>query len=299
MVIRADIAEAIKNNKPVVALESTIISHGMPYPENVKTALEVEQVVLDNGAIPATIAILGGKIHVGLTTDDMEFLAHSKDILKASRMDIPIIINRKLNASTTVAATMICADLAGIKLFVTGGIGGVHKGASETFDVSADLQELAKTNVAVVCAGAKAILDLEKTMEYLETFGVPVIGYQTDYLPAFYSRESNIKLLYRADSPEEIAGVISTKAKLGLEGAVLITNPLPEEFSLDFNEMNILITEAIKAAEAKHIKGKEITPFLLDYLQKVTKKQSLETNIALIKSNAELGAKIAVALSSC
>ncbi len=294
--ISEEVKFAQKNGLPVVALESTIISHGMPYPENVQTACEVEDIIRSNGAIPATIAIIEGEIIVGLSREQMEFFAKSKNIYKASRMDLPYIISKKQNASTTVAATMICAKMAGIKVFVTGGIGGVHKGAENTFDISADLQELAMTDVAVVCAGAKAILDLDKTMEYLETLGVLVLGYQTDYLPAFYSRESHIKLIYRADSPEEIASVIRTKSEMDLKGAVLITNPIPEEYSIPYDIMKNVIDQAILQAEQMDIKGKDLTPFLLDTIQKMTDKRSLNANIALIRNNARVGAQIAKSL---
>ncbi|HOD54062.1 MAG TPA: pseudouridine-5'-phosphate glycosidase [Candidatus Cloacimonadota bacterium] len=294
--ISEEVKFALKNNLPLVALESTIISHGMPYPENVQTACEVEDMIRSNGAIPATIAIIEGEIIIGLSREQMEFFAKSKNIYKASRMDLPYIISKKQNASTTVAATMICAQMAGIKVFVTGGIGGVHKGAENTFDISADLQELAMTDVAVVCAGAKAILDLDKTMEYLETLGVLVLGYQTDYLPAFYSRESHIKLLYRADSPDEIASVINTKSEMNLKGAVLITNPIPEEYSIPYDVMKAVIDQAIAQADQMNIKGKELTPFLLDTIQKMTDKKSLNANIALIRNNARLGAQIACSL---
>ncbi|MBP7562416.1 MAG: pseudouridine-5'-phosphate glycosidase [Candidatus Cloacimonetes bacterium] len=294
--ISEEVKFALKNNLPLVALESTIISHGMPYPENVQTACEVEDMIRSNGAIPATIAIIEGEIIIGLSREQMEFFAKSKNIYKASRMDLPYISSKKQNASTTVAATMICAQMAGIKVFVTGGIGGVHKGAENTFDISADLQELAMTDVAVVCAGAKAILDLDKTMEYLETLGVLVLGYQTDCLPAFYSRESHIKLLYRADTPDEIASVINTKSEMNLKGAVLITNPIPEEYSIPYDVMKAVIDQAIAQADQMNIKGKELTPFLLDTIQKMTDKKSLNANIALIRNNARLGAQIACSL---
>jgi len=290
--ISNEIKDAISNHMPVVALESTIISHGMPYPENVETAKEVERIIRDNGAIPATIAIIKGEIIIGIDEQQMDYLAKN-DIKKASRMDLPYIISKKYSASTTVAATMICAQMAGIKVFVTGGIGGVHRGAEESFDISADLQELAKSDMVVVCAGAKAILDLEKTMEYLETFGVLVLGYQTDYLPAFYSQESSIKLLYRADSAEEIVEVIRCKAELGMTGSILVTNPIPSEFSVPIEEMDLIIQQAIAKANEAQIKGKRLTPFLLDAIQKMTNKDSLHANIALIKNNARLGAEIA------
>lgn len=294
--IRPEIAAAIYENKPVVALESTIISHGMPYPENIQTAQSLEKLIRDKGVIPATIALIRGKIIVGINQDEMEFLATEKDIFKVSRMDIPFILARKQSGSTTVAATMICSALAGIKVFVTGGIGGVHKNAENTFDISADLQELAQTNVAVVCAGAKAILDLDKTMEYLETFGVPVIGYKTDTLPAFYTRESSIKLLCHSDDCKEIADIIRLKWNLNLKGGVLICNPIPLEYSFPADEINAVIEQAVQHCENAGIKGKEVTPFLLQYIAGYTDKKSLTANIALIRSNAECGADLAIQL---
>ncbi len=296
--IRPEIKEALAHKKPIVALESTIISHGMPYPENINTALELEKIIRDNGAIPATIALIHGKIIIGVNSDEMEFLAKDKSIFKVSRMDIPVILTRKQSGSTTVAATMICAKLAGIDVFVTGGIGGVHKNAENTFDISADLQELAQTNVAVVCAGAKAILDLEKTIEYLETFGVPVIGYQTEFLPAFYSRKSPIKLLCHSNSTQEIAQIINLKWSMGLQGGVLICNPIPEENSYPYEEMELLITQAFKQSHLLGIKGKDVTPFLLKYISENSDKKSLKANIALIRSNALCGAKLAFNLKN-
>lgn len=290
------IKEAIEANVPLVALESTIISHGMPYPENVETAKEVERIIKRNGAMPATIAIIGGRITVGLNEDQMEFMATTKEIVKASRRDLPLILTKKLHASTTVAATMICANLAGIRVFVTGGIGGVHRKAERTFDISADLRELAQTNVAVVSAGAKAILDLKLTMEYLETLGVPVLGYQTDEFPAFYTRSSGIPLHYRVESPEEIAEIVRTKWDLGLNGGVIIGNPIPEEYSMNASEMSTAIETALREADEREIKGKDVTPFLLDKIKELTGGESLKANIALIKNNALLGARITVAL---
>lgn len=295
LLIRKDIDDAINNNQPVLALESTIISHGMPYPQNIETALSVEKIVSDHEVIPATIAIINGKIIIGLQEEEMQLLAHSNQVLKASRLDLPLIVSRKLNASTTVAATMICAEMAGIEFFTTGGIGGVHRGAEQTFDISADLQELAKTNVSVICAGAKAILDLDKTMEYLETMGVMVIGYQTDHLPAFYSRESHIPLLYRSDNAEDIAQIVASKRSLNLNGGILITNPIPKQYSLPFSDMDHYINSAIKEAEMLSINGKKLTPFLLSKISDLTSGKSLESNIALIKNNALLGAQIAKA----
>jgi pseudouridine-5'-phosphate glycosidase len=298
LVFSKTVKEALDAKKPVVALESTIISHGMPYPENVNTAKEVEEIIIENGAVPATIAIIDGKIIVGLSEEQMEFMATEEHIVKASRRDLPIILTQKLHASTTVAATMICAKLAGIEVFVTGGIGGVHRGAETTFDVSADLQELAKTNVAVISAGAKAILDLKLTMEYLETFGVPVLGYQADEFPAFYTRTSGIQANYRVETPEETAKIIRTKWELGLDGGVIIGNPIPEAYSMNPEDMNNAIDAALKEVNELGIEGKEVTPFLLDKIKDLTGGESLEANIALIKNNAQLGAKIATALAT-
>jgi pseudouridine-5'-phosphate glycosidase len=297
LVLSDEVKNAIEANIPVVALESTIISHGMPYPENIQTAREVEQIIAENGAMPATIAIINGEICVGLTEEQLEFMATAKDIVKASRRDLPVILMKKLHASTTVAATMICANLAGIKVFVTGGIGGVHRDAERSFDISADLQELAKTDVAVVSAGAKAILDLKLTMEYLETLGVPVLGYQTEEFPAFYTRKSGITVNYRVETPEEIATIIHTKWDLGLHGGIIIGNPIPEEYSMDPKEMNKAIGTALKEVDELGIEGKEVTPFLLDKIKELTVGESLKANIALIQNNALLGAKIAVALN--
>ncbi len=295
--INPEIQNALQQNKPIVALESTIISHGMPYPENVKTAKEVEQVVRENGAVPATIAILKGKMKVGLSDEELEFLATSKDIQKVSRRDIPFIISQKLHGATTVAATMIIAELAGIKVFVTGGIGGVHRGASESFDISADLQELTKTNVAVVCAGPKAILDIGLTLEYLETHGVPVIGFRTHDMPAFYTRTSGFLVDFRLDTEKEIAELLNAKLKLGLQGGVVIANPIPEEYEMDNDLINKAIEQALVQAKKLNITGKKITPFLLDAIKEITKGKSLASNIELVKNNAKLGSKIAVELS--
>jgi len=292
-----EVEDAIEANIPIVALESTIISHGMPYPENINTAKQVEKIIANNGAMPATIAIINGKITVGLTEAQMEFMATESQIVKASRRDLPVILIKKFHASTTVAATMICARLAGIQVFVTGGIGGVHRKAERTFDISADLQELAATNVAVVSAGAKSILDLKLTMEYLETLGVPVLGYQTDEFPAFYSRTSGIQANYRIETPEAIARIIRTKWDLGLNGGVIIGNPIPEEYSMNPEEINTAIEAALQEADERGIEGKDVTPFLLDKIKELTGGESLAANIALIENNALLGAQIAVALS--
>ena len=297
VVINPEVAEALSAGKPVVALESTIISHGMPYPKNVETALAAEQVVRDNGAIPATIAIIKGKLKVGLTLEEIEYLGKTEGVIKTSRRDIPFIIAKKLDGATTVASTMIIADLAGIRVFATGGIGGVHRGAPESFDISADLQELAHTNVAVVCAGAKSILDIGLTLEYLETQGVPVIGYGTDELPAFYTSRSGFAVDYRVDSPDETAEALKAKWDLGLEGGVVIANPIPAEYEMDPEVINGAIAAAVKESEDKGIKGKESTPFLLAKVKELTGGASLDSNIQLVYNNVKVGAQIAVALS--
>ncbi|HHW57827.1 MAG TPA: pseudouridine-5'-phosphate glycosidase [Clostridia bacterium] len=292
-----EVKEAMEEKKPVVALESTIISHGMPYPENIETAKTLENIVREHGAIPATIAIINGRIKIGLSEEELEFMGTSKEILKASRRDLPVVLAKGLSAATTVSATMICANLAGIKMFVTGGIGGVHRGAEQTFDISADLQELANTDVAVVCAGAKAILDLPRTLEYLETFGVPVVGFKTSEFPAFYTRESGLKVDYKVDDEIEAAKIIKTKWDLGLKGGVLIANPIPEEYALDKAYIDKVIEDALYEAEKRNIKGKEITPFLLDKIKDLTQGKSLKANIELVKNNAHVGAKIATLLN--
>lgn len=290
--ITEEVKTALAENRSVVALESTIISHGMPYPQNFETAMEVENVVRNNNAIPATIAIIRGIIKVGLTNADIEFLSSEKDILKASRRDIPVIISQKLSAATTVSATMICANIASLKIFATGGIGGVHRNAQQTFDISADLTELAQTPIAVVSAGIKSILDIGLTIEYLETLGVPVIGYKTEEFPAFYTRESGYKVNYRLDTPEEIADVFITKQKLELNGGILIANPIPEEYSIDKKLIDKAIEKALKSAEKKGVKGKDVTPFLLSEIKNITKSASLEANIKLVLNNAKLAAEI-------
>lgn len=292
--IHPDVENAIKNNEPVVALESTIISHGMPYPKNVETALMVEETVRLNKAVPATIAIINGKLKVGLTNDEIEFLATNEEVKKVSRRDLPITVAQKLSGSTTVASTMIIASLAKIAIFATGGIGGVHRGAENTMDISADLEELANTNVCVVCAGAKAILDLGLTLEYLETKGVPVIGYKTSELPAFYSSESGFDVDYKIDSAQEIAEILRTKWDLSLDGGVLVTNPIPVAFELETGVMNDAINQAIIEADNNKISGKKITPYLLSKVNEITQGKSLEANIKLIQNNADLAAKIAL-----
>ena len=291
--ISKEVQNALDNNLPVVALESTIISHGMPYPKNLHTALECEQIVRDNGCVPATIAIIKGKLCVGLEKEDLEYLAYTGlKVTKVSRRDVPVIVAKGADGATTVSATMYIASLAGIKVFATGGIGGVHRGAEVSMDISADLDEFAKTNVTVVCAGAKAILDLPKTLEYLETKGVPVIGYQTKTLPAFYTRKSDYSVDYQMDTPDEIAKMMKTKWDLGLNGGVLVTNPIPEEYSLDEEVMNKAIDEAIASANNEGISGKEITPYLLDKIQKITSGTSLESNIKLVHNNCKLASLI-------
>lgn len=291
--IKDEVKNAILEGKPVVALESTIIAHGMPYPKNVETALNVEKIIRDNGAVPATIAILNGRLKAGLTPAEIKYLGKSKNVIKSSRRDIPFVIAKKLDGATTVASTMIIAALAGIKIFATGGIGGVHRNAQETFDISADLDEFANTSVAVICAGAKSILDLGLTLEYLETKGVPVVGYKTEELPAFFTRKSGFGVDYRVDSPEEIAKALKAKWDLGLKGGMVIANPVPEEFQMDYDVINAAIDKALKEADEEGIKGKETTPFLLAKIKDITGGDSLETNIKLVYNNAELAAKIA------
>lgn len=291
--IKKEVQEALDAKRPVVALESTIISHGMPYPQNVEMAKTCEKIIRDNGAVPATIAIIDGVIKIGLEEEDLLTLATAKNVAKVSRRDLAKVVSKKEMGATTVATTMICAAMAGIKFFVTGGIGGVHRGYEETMDVSADLEELAKTNVNVICAGAKSILDLPRTLEYLETKGVPVVGYQTDYLPQFFTAESEYKLNLRLDSPEEIADMIKEKEALKLEGAVLVTNPIPAESSMDKKYIDKLIDEAIEQAEKDGIQGKDVTPYLLAKIVEESDGASLKANIALVYNNAKLGAKIA------
>jgi pseudouridine-5'-phosphate glycosidase len=283
--------------KPVVALESTIISHGMPYPQNVQTAREVEQVIRDAGAVPATIAIIGGRICIGLSEDQLELLGQSKDALKVSRRDLAYVLSQGKLGATTVAATMICAKLAGIEVFVTGGIGGVHRGAETSFDISADLQELAQTGVAVVCAGVKSILDIGLTLEYLETHGVPVVSVGQAAFPAFFTRDSGFKADFQLDTPEEQARFIRTKWQLGLEGGVVVSNPVPEVSAMKNEEIDAIIAQALREAGEQGVKGKSVTPFLLARIKELTGGRSLVTNIALVKHNALVGARLAVALA--
>ncbi len=293
MKISQEVKQALLHHQPVVALESTIISHGMPYPKNVETALRVEQVIRNAGCIPATIGIIEGEPIIGMSAEEIELFGKREGIVKVSRRDLPIVYAKKLWGATTVAATMILARQADIEVFVTGGIGGVHRHGNETFDISADLQELSRTDVTVVCAGAKAILDLPLTMEYLETMGVPVLGYQTKELPAFYTRKSGIALEYSFDTPLELAMIIKEKRKAHLHGGLLITNPIPEEYALDENLMNQSVNQALKEADEKGIHGKDVTPFLLRRVVELTGGESLESNIQLVLNNARLGAEIA------
>ena len=290
------VAQALAEGKPVVALESTIISHGMPYPQNVETALKVEEIIRQNGAVPATIAILGGRLKAGLSPAEIEYLGkQGQKVTKASRRDLSVLVAQGADGATTVATTMMIAHMAGIKLFATGGIGGVHRGAETTMDISADLEELGQTDVMVVCAGAKAILDLKLTLEYLETKGVPVLGYQTQELPAFYTRTSGLKVDYQVDSPEMLAKILKTQHDLGLHGGILVTNPIPEQYSMDADAINAVIDQAIAEAQEKGIHGKETTPFLLAKVKEITGGDSLEANIQLVFNNAKLAAQPAAA----
>lgn len=296
MDIHPEVAAALAKGQAVVALESTIISHGMPYPVNVQTAREVEAIVREGGAVPATIAIIEGRIQIGLTEEQLEYLGQPENrdsIAKVSRRDLAYVLSHGQNGATTVAATMICAQMAGIEVFVTGGVGGVHRGAEQTMDISADLTELAQTNVAVVCAGAKSILDLGLTLEYLETHGVPVAGYQTEHFPAFYARTSGYKANFTLNTPVEAAAFICTKWDLGLNGGILIANPVPETDAFAAGDIEDVIVQALADAEQQHIRGKEVTPFLLDRVKELTGGKSLETNVALVKHNARVGTAIA------
>ena len=295
--ISPEVQAALKEHKTVVALESTIISHGMPYPQNVETALNVEKIIRENGAVPATIAIIGGRLKAGLSKEEIEHLGKAGTaVTKASRRDLPVLCAKGMDGATTVATTMIIAAMAGISVFATGGVGGVHRGAEVTMDISADLEELGRTNVMVVCAGAKSILDLGLTLEYLETKGVPVIGYGTSELPAFYTRKSGFGVDYRLDTPEELAAAFAAKMKMGLQGGMLVTNPIPEEYSMDPDRINAAIEQALAEAAEKGVKGKATTPFLLAKVKELTGGDSLNSNIRLVYNNAALAAKTAKAL---
>ena len=293
--IKPEVAEALAAGKPVVALESTIISHGMPYPQNVETALQVEQIIRDNGAVPATIAVIGGRLKAGLTAEEIEYFGKKgQAITKASRRDLAVLCARGMDGATTVTTTMIIAHMAGIKIFATGGIGGVHRGAETTMDISADLEELGQTPVMVVCAGAKSILDLGLTLEYLETKGVPVIGYGTEELPAFYTRQSGFGVVYRIDTPEELACAFKTQNDLGFKGGMLVTNPIPEEYAMPKATIDAAIDQAINECNEKGIHGKETTPFLLARVAELTGGDSLASNIKLVFNNAKVAALTAV-----
>ena len=296
--VSKEVRAALEAGKPVVALESTIISHGMPYPKNVETALLVEQTIRDNGAVPATIAVIGGRLKAGLSHEEIEYLGKTgRGVAKASRRDLPALVARGADGATTVATTMIIAHLAGIRIFATGGIGGVHRGAEVTMDISADLEELAHTPVMVVCAGAKSILDLGLTLEYLETKGVPVIGYGTDELPAFYTRRSGFGVDYRVDCPEELAAVFAAQRGLDYPGGMLVTNPIPEEYAMDKEVIDAAIEKALAAAKAEGIHGKETTPYLLAKVVELTGGESLESNIRLVLNNAAVAARTAACLA--
>ena len=297
--VSPEVAEAVKAGKPVVTLESTIISHGMPYPQNVETALKVEEIIRQNGAVPATIAIIGGRLKAGLSHEEIEYLGkEGVKVNKASRRDLAVLVARGADGATTVTTTMIIAHMAGIRIFATGGIGGVHRGAETTMDISADLEELASTPVMVVCAGAKSILDLGLTLEYLETHGVPVLGYGTKELPAFYTRSSGFGVDYRIDAPDELAKAFHVQQELGLGGGMLVTNPIPEEFAMDHEVINRAIDEAVAQANAQGIHGKATTPFLLARVKDLTGGDSLESNIQLVYNNARVAAQAAVHLAS-
>ena len=297
--VAPEVAEALAAGKPVVALESTIISHGMPYPQNVETALNVEKIIREEGAVPATIAIIGGRLKAGLTAQEIDYLGRTgAGVAKASRRDLPVLVAKKADGATTVTTTMMIAAMAGIRVFATGGIGGVHRGAEVTMDISADLEELAETPVMVICAGAKSILDLGLTLEYLETKGVTVIGYGTDELPAFYTRKSGFGVDYRLDTPEELAAAFHVKRELGLRGGMLVTNPIPEQYSMDKAVIDAAIDRALAEAKENHVHGKAVTPFLLAKVKELTGGDSLDSNIQLVYNNARLAAKTAAALAA-
>lgn len=295
--IAPEVQDALNTGRPVVALESTIISHGMPYPQNVATALQVEKTVHEEGAVPATIAVIGGRLKAGLDASQIEYLGSARNVAKASRRDLPLVVSSGKDGATTVAATMIVAAMAGIRVFATGGIGGVHRGAQETYDISADLEELGRTDVAVVCAGAKSILDIGLTLEYLETRGVPVVGFGVNTFPAFYTRASAFPVEYRLDTPEAVARMLKAKWDLGLHGGVVIANPVPKEYSMDEKVISAAIDAALQEAETRGIRGKEVTPFLLSEIKRLTSGDSLDSNIQLVLNNARLAAQIALEYS--
>ena len=295
--ITPEIEQAVREGRPVVVLESTILSHGMPYPENLGFAREVEKIIRAEGAVPATMAVIDGRLKAGLTEDELVRMCEAKCVLKVSRRDLPVVVAQKLTGATTVATTMILANMAGIRVFATGGIGGVHRGGEVTMDISADLQELAHTPVAVVCAGAKMILDIGRTLEYLETMGVPVLGLDTDDFPAFYCRKSGFGVDYNAKTPADVARIAAAKWGMGLGGGLLIGNPVPEQYAMDFDEMSAVIDRALAMADEAGVKGKNITPFLLAHIVELTGGDSLKTNIQLAFNNARAAARIAVELS--
>ena len=295
--VSPEVQSALKENRPVVALESTIISHGMPYPRNVETALRVEEIIREHGAVPATIAVIQGRMTVGCTKEQIEYLGkRGLDVPKASRRDLPVLLARGMDGATTVTTTMIAAAAAGVKIFATGGIGGVHRGAETTMDISADLEELAQTPVLVVCAGCKSILDIGLTLEYLETKGVPVLGYRTEEMPAFYTTHSGFRVDYRMEGPEDVAAAFRAKLACGLKGGMLLANPIPAQYAMDLDYINANIDAALKECAEKGIRGKAITPFLLDRIQKLTGGKSLEANIQLVYNNVAVGAEVAKAL---
>ncbi|MCP4688315.1 MAG: pseudouridine-5'-phosphate glycosidase [Desulfobacterales bacterium] len=298
LAVKPEVAEALSLGKPVVALESTIISHGMPYPRNVETALEVEKTARENGATPATIAVMDGKLKAGLTEDEISWLGKAgPDVIKCSRRDLPFVLSAKKAGATTVAATMIISRMAGVRVFATGGIGGVHRGAAETFDISADLEELARTSVAVFCAGVKSILDIGLTLEYLETKGVPVVGFGTDEMPAFYTRKSGFNVDYRIDAAKELAAALKIKWDAGLEGGVVVANPIPAEYEMEYGRINEAMAEALGEMNTAGITGKQSTPFLLAKIAELTDNDSLESNIKLVLNNVRLAAETAVCLA--
>ena len=296
--IAPEVQQALAEGRPVVALESTIISHGMPYPQNVETALNVEKIIRENGAVPATIAVIKGRLKAGLSPEEIDYLGKTGTaVAKASRRDLPVLVAEGRDGATTVTTTMIIAHMAGIQVFATGGIGGVHRGAETTMDISADLEELAQTPVMVVCAGAKSILDLGLTLEYLETKGVPVIGYGTEELPAFYTRKSGFGVDYRVDSPEELAAMFAAQRDLGYKGGMLVTNPIPEEYAMPKDVIDAAIEQALRECKEQGVHGKETTPFLLARVVELTGGDSLESNIQLVLNNARVAARTAAALA--